>query len=347
MAVEAHQLNLFPPQLIPNREILANPMDTSIINMYNIQTGGGNFPMLPLSDTTAKTAASETFLPPPYNSVSQKTAAMKSDNSTLTYNNVVVPRKRSRDSIHNNSNYHCPSNHRNTDTFSFLGQDISHHINRQQLDLDNLISQHMDNVRLELEAKLKRQARRLIEAIEVGMVKRLKAKEEEMMKIEKLNWALEEKVKSLCIENQIWRDLAQTNEATANALRTNLEQLLAQAETDAATVAPPAVQEDAESCCGSSDEGWRVVATAAQDKEREGTSGVNDDHKNNNIKMSENGRNGGERLRMCKMCGKEESCVLILPCRHLCLCTVCGSTLHTCPVCNSFKNASVHVNMAS
>ncbi|CAN1128222.1 Probable BOI-related E3 ubiquitin-protein ligase 3 [Linum perenne] len=53
------------------------------------------------------------------------------------------------------------------------------------------------------------------------MMKRLKAKEEEIKKIGKLNWAMEEKVKSLCMENQIWRDLAQTNEATTNALRSN------------------------------------------------------------------------------------------------------------------------------
>ncbi|KAL2523365.1 WD repeat domain-containing protein [Forsythia ovata] len=37
----------------------------------------------------------------------------------------------------------------------------------------------------------------------------------------------EERVKSLCVENQIWRDLAQTNEATANTLRCNLKEVLA------------------------------------------------------------------------------------------------------------------------
>lgn len=182
----------------------------------------------------------------------------------------------------------------------------------------------MEKVRVELEEKRKREARRLIEAIEVGVMKRLKAKEEEIEKIERMNMALEERVKSLCIENQIWRDLAQTNEATANALRTNLDHVLNRLRDDgeyAATVAP-AEEEDAESCCGSNDyDGWRTVERGAQDKE-------------------------DRRLRLCRNCGKEESCVLILPCRHLYLCTLCGSTLHTCPVCKSFKNASVHVNMS-
>lgn len=50
----------------------------------------------------------------------------------------------------------------------------------------------MEKVRLEVEEKRKRQARRIMEAIEVGMVKRPKAKREEIEKIRKLNWALEE-----------------------------------------------------------------------------------------------------------------------------------------------------------
>ncbi|KAJ1404667.1 Zinc finger, RING-type [Sesbania bispinosa] len=316
---------------------MTNPIDASIMNMYN--TNAGNYSsLLPLSGTTT---ASETLLPPLYNSFiadsfPQKATAMKSDNSTLTYNNNnvgLVPRKRSRDTM---NNYPLPSYKNCGTTFSFLGEDISHHIHQQQLDIDNLVSQHMEKVRVELEEKRKRQARRLMEEIEVGMMKRLKAKDEEIEKIGKLNFALEERVKTLCIENQIWRDLAQTNEATANALRTNLEHVLAQLRDDGedATVVPPAaapVEEDAESCCGSNDVGWRTVASDAYDKSnREGTS---------RIAMN------NETRRLCRNCGKEESCVLILPCRHLCLCTLCGSTLHTCPICKSYKNASVHVNM--
>ncbi|RDX86518.1 putative BOI-related E3 ubiquitin-protein ligase 3, partial [Mucuna pruriens] len=341
MAVEARHLNLFPSQLIPNREILTNPLDATIMNMYAPQTG--NYSMLPLSDTTT---ASETFLPavpPPYISLSQKIAALKSCNSTLTHtnNNVVsAPRKRSRDSIQDN-NYHFPSYpHKNTDTFSFLGEDLSFHIHRQQLDLHTLVNQHMEKVMIELEEKRKRQAKKLMDVIEVEMIKRLKAKEEEILKIERLNWALEEKVRSLSIENQIWRDLAQTNEATANALRSNLEQVLAQ-------VGDAAVAEDAESCCGSSNEGWRTIATGLQDKEREeGTSGIKKENNNDNNNNKNNKRSGGgNERRLCRKCGKEESCVLILPCRHLCVCKVCGSSLHACPVCKSFKNASVHVNI--
>ncbi|KAK7324363.1 hypothetical protein VNO77_27896 [Canavalia gladiata] len=340
MAVEARHLNLFPSQLLGNREMM-NPIESNI-NLYNTQMGYSS--LLPFSATTA---ATETVLPPAvYNSL-----AVKSD-SGLTYNNVVpLSRKRSRENSNSITvnNFSFPSS---SDSFSFLGQDISLQIQQQQLDIDQLIMQRMEKVRMEIEEKRKRQARRIIEAIESEVMKKLKAKEEEIEKIGKINWALEERVKSLCLENQIWRDLAQTNEATANALRTNLEQVLTHRggviDEDGATVCPAAVMDDAQSCCGSTEdgdedekekeEGWRMLAGCAGVKDKEDGCRVRK-------MMRSNGESNGIS-RMCRNCGKEESCVLILPCRHLCLCTLCGSALHSCPICKSSKTATVHVNMS-
>ncbi|KAE9620826.1 hypothetical protein Lal_00019099 [Lupinus albus] len=334
MAVEPPHPNLFSSQLTHNGEMMMNPMDASI-NLYHNNYSS----LIPLSGTTTATT-SETLLhpPPPYNSIiadsfpHQKTiTAMKSDVTTLSYNNnnnniVPVSRKRSIDSIL----YSLPYHNNRAINLSFLNEDMSFQIHHQQLHLDNLVSQHMEKVRMELEEKRKRQARMLMEVVELGMMKKLKTKEEEMEKIEKLNYALEEKIKSLCIENQIWRDLAQTNEATVNALRTNLIQVLSQARDDDGEhgrTRVVAVVEEAESRCGSNDEneGWRMIGGSAQDKE-----------------MGEECSGNG---RLCRKCGKDESCVLILPCRHLCLCNVCASTLNTCPICNSFKNATLLVNL--
>ncbi|TKY49371.1 BOI-related E3 ubiquitin-protein ligase 3 [Spatholobus suberectus] len=338
MAVEARHLNLFPSQLIGNNREVLNSVEANM-NMYNAHLMGYSSSFLPLSG-----AVTETVLPSSvYNSLGN---AVKSE-SGLTYNNnnnnnVVPPmsRKRSRDNFSYNVN---------DSSFSFLGQDVSLQIQQQQLDIEQLIMQRMEKVRMEIDEKRKRQARRIIEAIEIGVMKKLRAKEEEIEKIGKLNWALEERVKSLCMENQIWRDLAQTNEATANALRTNLEQLLAQRggvvvdDDGGATVCAAAVMEDAQSCCGSTDGdggeekevGWRTLPGCAGVKVKDEGGGCG--------KMMSEGNGVG---RLCWNCGKEESCVLILPCRHLCLCTLCGSTLHICPICKSFKTASVHVNMS-
>jgi len=208
----------------------------------------------------------------------------------------------------------------------------------------------MEKVKYEIEEKRKRQAMRLIQAIDMSVTKRMKAKEEEIEKIGKMNWALEERVKSLCMENQIWRDLAQSNEATANALRTNLEQLLQQRapagdgnEDTVVPAGPVALMDDAESCCDSNES---INDDDAVDQWR------NVGHNGKNIgAMKMVGNCGGDSnfvnsMKLCSNCGKDESCVLILPCRHLCLCAVCGSSHHICPICKSFKTASIHVNMS-
>lgn len=187
---------------------------------------------------------------------------------------------------------------------------------------------------MEIEERRKRQARRIVGRIEEEVAKRLRAKEEEMQKIGKLNWALEERVKSLCVENQIWRDLAQANEATANALRTNLEQVLAQVSKDDRSRGGASMEDEADdagSCCGSNYDG--------EEEEESGRRGLGE-------AQQDRRRGRGAMTTWCRKCGKEEASVLLLPCRHLCLCAVCGSSLHTCPLCNSPKSGSVHVNLS-
>lgn len=240
-------------------------------------------------------------------------------------------------------------------SFSFLGEDISLQINQQDLDINRLIAQHvnktlrslisnslirffsifssddysefvqMEKVRFEIEVKRRNQVRRILEVIEERLVKRLRTKEEEVDKMLKMNFAMEEQIKSLCVENQIWRDLAQSNEAAANAMRMNLQQVLshvgedpvANFDNNAVRVAENPLAADAQSSCDSNGGGDRteVIVQEARDG------------------------------RLCRECGKGHARVLVLPCRHLCLCTVCVKSVHTCPICKSTKTASVHVNV--
>lgn len=257
-------------------------------------------------------------------SVQAKTSV--NTDSGLTYN-IPAPRKRSRDSVNQlyaTSNYPAPQKNNCAPQFpSFPGEDGLPQIQQYQLEIDTIISQHTKKIRLELEERQKQQARLLAAAIGGGVMKKLKEKDEQIQRMSKLNLVLQERVKSLYVENQLLRDLAQTNEATANSLRTNLEQVLLHVGGEERVSAGAGVEEDVESCCGSSEHG-----KGEQEKE-EGSSGYND--------------------RRCKRCGERESCVLLLPCRHLCLCNVCGSgsqQLQACPVCDSPMNATLHVNMS-
>uniref|UniRef100_A0A1D1XQS5 Apoptosis 2 inhibitor n=1 Tax=Anthurium amnicola TaxID=1678845 RepID=A0A1D1XQS5_9ARAE len=303
MAVEAHHLHLFPPQQhVPNRGV-ASAME----NQAGVYGGAAFYP------APAPAPAFPANLVP----FCHPAAVVSVDGATdsgLTFNDLSVasssqPQKRQRGS----QLQQVAAGAAGVPTFSFLGEDITSAIQQQQLEVDRLIAQHAEKVRRELWERRRQLSRQVAAAVEGWVQRRIRAKEEEIEKMGKLNTALEERVRSLFVENQIWRDLAQTNEAAANALRSDLEQVLAHA-----TAATPAGADDAESCCDDN-MGESDPAAAA---------------------------GGRRRRRLCRGCWAGEPSVLLLPCRHLCLCAACGPAVVACPVCRCDKNGSVNVNMS-
>lgn len=118
--------------------------------MINAIEGNGNMLsnqisyVTPLSGTT--TATQNVF--PMYGSggvaVPAKNSAIGSE-SGLTYASPIS-RKRSRDSsmlLSSFSNVSQNQNRCSGDSYSFLGEDISHQIQLQQLEIDRFISQHV------------------------------------------------------------------------------------------------------------------------------------------------------------------------------------------------------------
>ncbi|XP_076909890.1 putative BOI-related E3 ubiquitin-protein ligase 3 [Bidens hawaiensis] len=227
--------------------------------------------------------------------------------ASINVTGVTLHRKRSRDS----SSFNQP----------LLGVNISSQIYQQQSEIDRLIVEHTEKVRSEIEEMRKRNAARLISSVHETIIKQLKTKDDEILQIGRINFSLEEKIKSLSMENQLLKQLVQNNEATANALRNKLQQVLVQLprhhNADNATV----MVDDAQSYCGSNYE--------------------------EDYGGKRKGNNESRYCRQCRKCGKEESCVLLLPCRHLCVCRVCVSSVSVCPVCNAAKSAGVVVNMSS
>ncbi|KAK1557626.1 hypothetical protein Q3G72_028319 [Acer saccharum] len=316
MAVEAPHIDLFSSQLIahPHRDFVKSNQGN--MNLCNTQMD---------SFTAFAETMPESVLPLyqnfDCNPISAKTSMDKAD-SGLTYN-IPAPRKRSRDSIYDFDAFVSPVYQKNkiSGFSSFVDEDVILQFQQHQSEIDRYIAQHAEKVRLELGERRKRQSRMLVSAIQEGINKKLKEKDEEIQRIGKLNWVLQERVKSLYVENQLWRDLAQTNEATAISLRSNLEQVLAHVSEERHVSGVTLAADDAESSCGSSDYGKCRVEDGAQDKK--------------------------EKDRGCRKCGERESSVLVLPCRHLCLCTVCGSNLHgCCPVCHSPMDATLHINLS-
>nr|XP_043621510.1 probable BOI-related E3 ubiquitin-protein ligase 3 [Erigeron canadensis] len=339
MAVDSPHLNLCSPQ------ILSNCRDMNEEGNNNVYGNGMKFGMM----------ENEMVNNPMY--VSSMMMRMMdvippSADSGLTCS-FPVSRKRSHDtssvlSFQNGQvvNYNDQINNVQNETFAFLGHDVSMQMYQQQVEVDRFIANHMEKVRLQIEATRRRNSMRLIVAFEEGIKKKLRSKEEEIAKIGKLNYALEEKVKSLNIESQIWQQMAQTNEATANVLRRNLEQTLTQIQHQQ-QLQQFRYNEDVESCCGSNYEELQNTHDQ-QSKQILVVNNDDDDQEDINYtkKKDNNDNNNGNSNRWCRNCGKRELSVLLLPCRHLCICTLCESSINFCPICKSTKNASLHVNMS-
>jgi E3 ubiquitin-protein ligase BOI-like protein len=330
MAVDASYMNLLPStHLLTNREIiksnqhhyqqqqLQQNQQQQMLNseLYNVQMDSA----IPL-----QTTMHESMLPFYQSNVCDPNRA----DSGLTYNNPLQ-RKRSRD--FSTELVSLPPHQKNrvisSESSPFLDQ-VLYQFQNQQSDIDRILAQHNEKVRMELEEQKMRQSRMLACVIQETIGKKLKEKDEEIQRIGKLNWFLQEKVKSLSAENQVWRELAQTNETTANYLRNNLEQVMAHVKEDHHHHHAAVAEDDAGSSCGSNNNN----NNAAED--------------GNDTAATIGGGQSGGLVRMCKNCGVGESIVLLLPCRHLCLCNMCGSTVRKCPVCDSGIDASVHVNLS-
>ncbi|KAG2305215.1 hypothetical protein Bca4012_064283 [Brassica carinata] len=55
--------------------------------------------------------------------------------------------------------------------------------------------------------------------------------------------------------------------------------------------------------------------------------------------------NGRISKMMCRFCGVGEVCMLLLPCKHMCLCKECERKLSSCPLCQSSKFLGMEVYM--
>ncbi|KAH7653739.1 E3 ubiquitin-protein ligase BOI and related proteins protein [Dioscorea alata] len=209
-----------------------------------------------------------------------------------------------------------------------VAKDIVSFLYNQNLEIDALIRLQNERLKSGMEEIRKRHCRAMMSALEDRVAKRMMEKDAELEMARRRNADLEEKLRQLAAENQIWFNVARNNEAVVSGLRSTLEQALLQ---NAAVGVPPVegvgdsdggafAVDDAQSCCFEA----RIAGGDEEaDAERE----------NKALK----------RRIECKVCGEREACVLVLPCRHFCLCKDCESFVDTCPVCQSAKNGNLHV----
>ncbi|KAI0522767.1 hypothetical protein KFK09_005152 [Dendrobium nobile] len=219
-----------------------------------------------------------------------------------------------------------------------FGQEILAQIRHHNFEMDELIRSQYEKIRLGLLEARRRHCKSLLSILQQVVVKRLREKESELEGANRKNAELEEKIQKMTAENQIWFNVAKNNEILVSNLRTNLEQVLFQNAATAAAVpslkegygdsdGAPLLAEDVQSFCY--DNETQLKPAAAQP-----------------ISMSLPANETSRQHMNCKVCGVVEVSVLVLPCRHLCLCQNCEPSVALCPICNYPKNACLQVFMS-
>ncbi|KAL0552995.1 hypothetical protein IC582_006876 [Cucumis melo] len=193
-----------------------------------------------------------------------------------------------------------------------LTEDFASNFKRQQEEIDQFLQAQEEQLRRTLAEKRQRHYRALLDAVEESVARRLREREAEVEKATRRNAELEARAAQLSVEAQVWQAKARAQEATAVSLQAQLQQAMSGGGCDGGdggTVGVEGQADDAES--------------AHIDPERVVISGPS-----------------------CKACRKRLASMLILPCRHLCLCADCDQVAQTCPLCHSKRSSSVEVYLS-
>ncbi|XP_019152675.1 PREDICTED: probable BOI-related E3 ubiquitin-protein ligase 2 [Ipomoea nil] len=203
---------------------------------------------------------------------------------------------------------------------SFLGlsgDDIERELQRQDAEIDRYIKVQGDRLRQAILEKVHANQLHTISYFEEKVIQKLREREAEVENINKKNVDLEMQMEQLALEANAWQQRAKYNESLINTLKFNLQQVYAQSK-DSKEGCGDSEVDDTASCCNGRAIDFHLLCRDS-----------------NEVK----------KLMTCKVCRVNTVCMLLLPCKHLCLCKECESKLSTCPLCQSTKYIGIEVYM--
>ncbi|XP_065873972.1 BOI-related E3 ubiquitin-protein ligase 1 isoform X2 [Euphorbia lathyris] len=208
-----------------------------------------------------------------------------------------------------------------------LGDNIRSELDRQKEEFDQYIKIQEEHLAKGVRDMKQRHIASFVSAIEKGVNKKLREKDLEIENMNRKNKELIDRIKQVAMEAQNWHYRAKYNESVVNVLKSNLQQAISQG--------------------------------ADQGKEGFGDSEVDDAASyidpNNFLNFPVGAATGRPLSRnyqglkehmTCRTCKSKEVCMLLMPCRHLCLCKDCDMLTNVCPVCQLIKTSSVQVYLS-
>uniref|UniRef100_A0A0E0NSU2 RING-type domain-containing protein n=1 Tax=Oryza rufipogon TaxID=4529 RepID=A0A0E0NSU2_ORYRU len=199
-----------------------------------------------------------------------------------------------------------------------LDDDISREVQRLDADMDRFIKAQSERLRQSILEKVQAKQFEALASVEDKILRKIRDKEAEVENINKRNSELEDQIKQLAVEVGAWQQRAKYNESMINALKYNLEQVCAHQSKDFKEGCGDSEVDDTASCCNGG---------AA------------------NLQLMPKENRHSKDLTACRVCKSSEACMLLLPCRHLCLCKECESKLSFCPLCQSSKILGMEIYM--
>ncbi|XP_074317638.1 BOI-related E3 ubiquitin-protein ligase 1 [Silene latifolia] len=201
---------------------------------------------------------------------------------------------------------------------SLISDELALQFKQQSDELNYFLHTQGEQLRRTLAEKRQRHYHTLLGAAEEAVARQFREKETELENASRRNAELEARAAQLSAEAQAWQARARAQEAQAMSLQAQIQQTMVGPSN---VVGGGALQQDREGsglqCAGD-----------AEDAESLYIDPVSERRVNSPI---------------CKSCRTRAASVVLLPCRHMCVCVQCDDVVQACPVCYSIRSASVEV----
>ncbi|XP_075485712.1 putative BOI-related E3 ubiquitin-protein ligase 2 isoform X3 [Primulina tabacum] len=204
--------------------------------------------------------------------------------------------------------------------FSSQHVDIERELDKNRKELEHYVRTQEENLLKGLREIRQRHFTSCLTYLENSCAKKLHQKNLELETVACKNNELVERAKQLTAEAENWCNIAKYNESVANALKSSLEQALQQVSNRGNMDGENDV-DDAASCIDPNN-------FLSNSGERERSSSVN------------------INALICRYCKSKEVSIVLMPCRHLCLCKECEGFVGACPVCRMIINARFEVYLS-
>ncbi|KAL3505159.1 hypothetical protein ACH5RR_035000 [Cinchona calisaya] len=198
-----------------------------------------------------------------------------------------------------------------------LGDDIDREFQRQDAEIERYIKIQGERLRQAVLEKVQTNQLQTISYVGEKVLEKLREKDAEVQDINKKNIELELRMEQLALEANAWQQRAEYNENMVKTLTLNIQQVFAQSR-DSKEGCGDSEVDDTASCCNGRALDFHLLR-----------------------------KDGNEmkELMTCKVCRVNEVCMLLLPCKHLCLCKECEMKVSLCPLCQSSKHVGMQVYM--